>query len=87
MLHRKDSRVRARFDPKVPEALLPKVAALAGTETYFTYARQMDEDEPYPDKWVLTADDPRFAGYVIPEIDLEIIGSSPSRRHSSEPNH
>ena len=87
MLHRKNSRVRARFEPKVPEALLPELAVLAGTEANFVFVRRMDDDEPYPDEWVLRAEDPRFGEYTIPESDLNIIGSEPARPDKGAPSH
>ena len=80
MLHRKNARVRARFEPKVPEALVPELAVLAGTGADFVYLRKMDDDEPYPDEWILRADDPRFGRYTIPETELEIIDSQPPHR-------
>ena len=73
MSHRKNSKVHARFQPKVPEALVYKVAMLAGTEADFVYVRRMDDDEPYPGEWLLRADDPRFGRYTIPESDLDIV--------------
>ena len=65
--------VLARFHPGVADDLMPGLAGLIDTEGVFTYARQMDEDEPFPGEWVLKADDDRFGGYWIPERDLEII--------------
>lgn len=78
MLRRKSSRVRARFEPKVPYAIVPRLARLVGAESDFTYIRRADEDEPYPDEWVLLSDDPRFAGYFIPERDLVLTDGQPS---------
>jgi len=37
----------------------------------------MDEDEPFPGEWVLSANDERFDGYWIPERDIEIIRECP----------
>ena len=87
MLHRKNSRVRARFEPRVPEALLPELAVLAGTEADFVFVRRMDDDEPYPDEWVLRAEDPRFGGYTIPESDLNILDIEPVRPDTGAPSH
>ncbi len=72
-MKRQNLRVRAKFHPKVPRALVYEVARLAGTEADFVYVRKMDEDEPYPDEWVLRADDARFGRYTIPESELDII--------------
>ncbi len=77
-MKRQNSRVRAKFHPKVPEALVYGVASLAGTEANFVYVRKMDEDEPYPGQWVLRADDPRFGRYTIPESELDIIRGLPA---------
>ena len=70
--HRK-LQVLARFHPGVADDLMPGLEKLIDTESVFTYARQMDEDEPFPDEWILKTDDERFGGYWIPERDLEII--------------
>ena len=80
MLHGKNSRVRTRFEPRVPEALVPGLAMLAGAEADFVYVRKMDDDEPYPDEWILRTDDPRFGRYAIPESKLKIVDSQPPRR-------
>ncbi len=77
-MKRQNSRVRAKFRPKVPEALVYRVARLAGTEADFVYVRRMDEDEPYPGQWVLRADDSRFGRYTIPESELDIIRGLPA---------
>jgi len=82
----RNSRVRARFDPKIPYALVPRLAELAGIETDFTFVRKMDEDETYPGEWLLRADDRRLSGYVVPERDLMIIGNSPNHRPGRSPN-
>ena len=87
MLHRKNSRVRARFEPKVPEALFPELTPLVGTEADFVYVRKMDDDEPYPDEWMLRTDDPRFGRYTIPERDLELLDSQPRGPDTGEPAH
>jgi len=79
--HRKLN-VVARFKPKVVDDLMPGLADVIGTDTVFTYARQMDEDEPLPGEWVLKTDDERFGDYWIPESDLEIIRECPRGRLS-----
>lgn len=70
--HRK-LKVVARFQPSVVDDLMPDLEKVIGTETVFTYMRQMDEDDPFPGEWVLDANDERFGGYWIPERDIEII--------------
>ena len=77
--HRKLN-VVARFQPKVVDDLMPGLADVIGTDTVFTYTRQMDEDEPFPGEWVLKTDDERFGGYWIPECDLDIIEECPKGR-------
>jgi hypothetical protein len=72
--------VLARFQPRLVDDLMPGLAKLVGTETVFTYTRQMDEDEPFPGEWVLQTDDERFRNYWIPECDLEIINEHPGER-------
>jgi hypothetical protein len=32
-----------------------------------------EDDTPYSDQWVLTAEDQRFGDYWFPECDLEIL--------------
>ena len=73
-------KVLARFQPRVVEDLMPGLAKVIGTDSVFTYTRQMDEDEPLPGEWILEADDDRFGGYWIPECDLQIIREYPKRR-------
>ena len=75
-MHRKLS-VVARFQPRVVDDLMPGLANVIGTETVFTYSRQMDEDEPFPGEWVLNTNNERFGGYWIPERDIEIIRECP----------
>ena len=65
--------VLARFQPRVVDDLMPGLARLIGTDTVFTYTRQMDEDEPFPGEWILKTDDERYGDYWIPESDLVII--------------
>ena len=79
--HRKLN-VVARFQPRVVDDLMPGLAKVVGTETVFTYTRQMDEDEPLPGEWVLKTGDERFGDYWIPECDLEIIRECPKGRVS-----
>ena len=54
--------VLARFQPGVVDDLMPELIKVVGAETVFTYTRQMDEDEPFPGEWVLSANDGRFGG-------------------------
>ena len=75
--HRKLT-VLARFKPRVVDDLMPELTKVIGTETGFTYMRQMDEDEPFPGEWILNANDERFGDYWIPERDIEIIRTCPS---------
>ena len=69
--------VLARFQPKRVDNLVPELTRLIGTETVFTYTRQMDEDEPFPGEWILNAKDERFGRYWIPERDIQIIRECP----------
>ena len=69
--------VLARFHPEMVDDLMPGLAEAIGTEIVFTYTRQMDDDEPFPDEWVLKTHDDRFGNYWIPERDLEIIRVCP----------
>ncbi len=73
-------KVLARFQPRVVEDLMPGLEKVIGTDSVFTYTRQMDEDEPLPGEWILEADDDRFGGYWIPECDLQIIREYPKGR-------
>ena len=77
--HRK-LKVLARFQPRVVADLMPGLAKVIGTDSVFTYSRQMDEDEPLPGEWILEPDDDRFGDYWIPECDLEIIKQYPKGR-------
>jgi len=77
MNRRRKLNVLTRFHPMVRADLMPALAQVIGTETVFTYTRQMDEDEPFPGEWALSTDDERFGGYWIPERDLEIIRECP----------
>jgi hypothetical protein len=70
----KNLRVLARFSPKTTDDLEPELSNLVGTEAVFSYHRYVDEDDtPYSDQWVLTAEDQRFGGYWFPECDLEVL--------------
>jgi hypothetical protein len=77
MKRHRNSNVLARFQPRVVDDLVPELVKVIGTETVFTYTRQMDDDEPFPDEWILNANDERFGGYWIPERDIEIIRECP----------
>ena len=73
MNRHKNLSVLARFQPGVVDDLAPELTKVIGTETVFTYKRQMDEDDPFPGEWILSANDDRFGNYWIPERDLLII--------------
>jgi hypothetical protein len=66
-------KVLARFQPRVADDLVPVLLKVIDTEAVFTYAWQMDEDDPFPGEWVLKTEDERFGGYWVPESDLTII--------------
>ena len=67
------TKVLARFQPRVADDLVPALLKVIDSEAVFTYAWQMDEDDPLPGEWVLKTEDERFGGYWIPECDLTII--------------
>jgi hypothetical protein len=70
----KSLRVLARYCPKTTDDLEPELSNLVGTEAVFSYHRYMDEDDtPYSNQWVLTAEDQRFGDYWFPECDLNIL--------------
>lgn len=70
----KNLRVLARFTPKTTDDLEPELRKLVGTEAVFSYHRFVEEnDTPYSEQWVLTAEDQRFSDYWIPECDLYIL--------------
>jgi hypothetical protein len=73
MIRHKNSKVLARFNPRAVDDLMPDLVKAIDTEAVFTYAWQMDDDDPRPGDWVLTTEDERFCGYWIPESDLVII--------------
>ena len=74
--HRKLN-VLARFQPGMVVDLMPGLEKMVGTETVFTYTRQMDEAEPLPGERILETDDEHFGGYWIPESDLEVLRVCP----------
>ena len=80
MNRRRKLQVVGRFQPGVKDDLMPGLAQFIGTETVFTYTRQMDEDDPFPGEWVLNAVDDRFGNYWFPERDIEIIRECPRGR-------
>ena len=80
MNRHRNLKVLARFQPRVAGDLVPELIKVIGAETVFTYTRQMDEDEPFPDEWILNTDDERFSDYWIPERDLEVIRECPRGR-------
>ena len=70
----KNLKVLARFNPKTTDDLEPELSNLVGTEAVFSYHKYVDEDDtPYSDQWVLTAEDQRFGDYWFSECDLEIL--------------
>jgi len=73
MSRHRNSKVLARFSPRTADDLMPELVKVINAEAVFTYAWQMDEDDPRPGDWVLTTEDKRFGGYWIPESDLVII--------------
>jgi hypothetical protein len=67
-------RVLARFSPSTTDDLDPKLASLVGEEAVFRYHKFVDDDDtPYSEQWVLTAEDRRFGDYWFPECDLVIL--------------
>lgn len=73
MKRHKNLRVLARFNPKVTDDLKSELTNLVGTEAVFSYHRFVeDNDTPYSNQWVLTAEDQRFGDYWFAECDLEI---------------
>jgi len=66
-------KVLARFQPMVTNDLMPELLKVIDVKAVFTYAWQMDEDDPLPGEWVLKTEDERFGGYWVPECDLMII--------------
>jgi hypothetical protein len=67
-------RVLARFSPSTTDDLDTELAGLVGQEAVFRYHKFIDDDDtPYSEQWVLTAEDQRFGDYWFPECDLEIL--------------
>lgn len=74
MKKHKNLKVRARFRPVNTDDLDAKLLCLVGKEAEFRYHRYLDEDDtPYSNQWVLTAEDKQFGDYWFPEYDLEIL--------------
>ena len=74
MNKRRNLRVLARFRPMNTDDLDSELIYLVGEEAEFCYHKFVDEDDtPYSDQWVLTAEDQRFGDYWFPESDLEIL--------------
>jgi hypothetical protein len=70
----KGLRVLACFSPKTSDDLDADLVKLVGTKAVFRYHKFVDEDDtPYSDQWVLTAEDQRFGNYWFPECDLEVL--------------
>jgi len=71
---RRNLSVLARFRPMTTDDLESELIYLVGEEAEFRYHKFVDEDDtPYSDQWVLTAEDQRFGDYWFPESDLEIL--------------
>ena len=67
-------RVLARFEPMITDDLETELINLVGKEGVFRYHKYVDDDDtPYSEQWVLTADEPQFGDYWFPEHDLEIL--------------
>jgi len=67
-------RVLARFRPTTTDDLDPELVSLVGEQAVFRYHTFVeDDDTPYSNQWVLTAEDQRFGDYWFPECDLEIL--------------
>ncbi|MGD8618465.1 MAG: hypothetical protein PVH54_04685 [Gammaproteobacteria bacterium] len=67
-------RVRARFRPTITDDLDSELTSLVGEQAIFRYHKFVeDDDTPYSNQWVLTAEDRRFGDYWFPECDLEIL--------------
>ena len=74
MKKHRNLRVRARFRPMNTDDLDSELINLVGEEAVFCYHKFVDEDDtPYSNQWVLTAEDQRFGDYWFPESDLEIL--------------
>lgn len=67
-------RVLARFRPTTTADLDAALVGLVGIQAVFRYHRFVeDDDTPYSNQWLLTAEDQRFGDYWFPECDLEIL--------------
>jgi len=72
-------RVSARFRPTTTDDLDSELVGLVGEQAVFRYHRFVeDDDTPYSNQWVLTAEDQRFGDYWFPECDLEILQETQS---------
>ena len=77
----KNLRVLARFRPMTTDDLDSDLINLVGKEAEFRYHKFIEEDDtPYSDQWVLTAEDQQFGDYWFAECDLEILQPDPSTR-------
>jgi hypothetical protein len=57
-------RVLARFRPMTTNDLNSELINLVGKEAEFRYHKFIEEDDtPYSDQWVLTAEDQQFGDY------------------------
>ena len=84
MKRHKNLRVLARFNPKTTDDLASPLVPLVGKEAVFRYYRFVDDnDTPYSEQWVLTAEDARFGDYWFPESDLEIL----QEQHTARGGH
>jgi len=60
---------------------MPAHAGILGKEAEFRYHKFIEEDDtPYSDQWVLTAEDQQFGDCWLAECDLEILQPDPSTR-------
>ena len=67
-------KVLARFRPMTTDDLDSELINLVGKEAVFHYHKFIeDDDTPYSDQWVLTAEDQQFGDSWFPECDLEIL--------------
>ena len=72
--------VLARFSPLSTDDLDSALINLVGEEAVFRYHKFIDDDDtPYSDQWVLTAEDKRFGDYWFPEHDLVILQENHSQ--------
>ncbi len=74
MKKHRNLRVLARYRPMITDDLDSELINLVGKEAEFRYYKFMEEDDtPYSNQWVLTAEDQQFGDYWFPENDLEIL--------------